>query len=226
VTRIARRLFSVTASFFIVCTLCTSDAGAVKREIIKTFQDEYAEHTYRLRVDLQGTNYLSVPNVVTDSGFAYRGRQFGVMFREMEMVYLARFSNAAANEVALTIYRNKQDAEQVRGAVPSTPFGPAAGTEVALGAFARDLSTSVTLELHSAKKDLTAQREEIVRLLDKLFYMKEEPTATEKEAFIRSHAQLPLPKLSKLTGMPEEMIKAILDEGKPEPPTTGVEKKE
>ena len=225
-TRVSRRLFSVAASLLIVCTLCISDAGAVKREIIKSFQEEYAEHTYRLRVDLQGTNYLSVPNVVTDGGFSYRGRQFGVMFREMEMVYLARFSNAAASEVALTIYRNKTDAEQVRGAVPSTPFGPAAGTEVALGAFARDLSTTVTLELHSGKKDLAAQREEIVRLLGKLFYMKEEPTLEEKQAFIRSHAQLPLPKLSQLTGMSEEMIKVILEEGKPEPPTTGVEKQE
>jgi hypothetical protein len=226
VTAIARRRFSLAASLGIAMLLCLSDAGAVKREIIKSFQEDFAEHTYRLRVDLQGTNYLSVPNVVTDSGFSYQGRQFAVMFREMEMVYLARFTNAGSSEVALTIYRNKDDAEQIRGAVPSTPFGPAAGTEVALGAFARDLSTTVTLELRSAKHDLPAQKEEIVRLLNRLFYLKGEPTAEEKEAFIRSHPQLSLTKLSHLTGMPEEVVRTIMETSKIEPPSTGVEKQE
>ncbi len=225
-TAVSRRRFSLASALCLASFFGLSDAGAVKREIIKSFQDDFGEHTYRLRVDLQGTNYLSVPNVVTDSGFSYRGRQFAVMFREMEMVYLARFSNAGGSEVALTIYRNKNDAEQVRGAVPSTPFGPAAGTEIALGAFARDLSTTVTLELHSAKHDLPAQKEEIVRLLNRLFYLKGEPTAEEKEAFIRSHAQLPLPKLSQLTGMPEEVIRTILETGKEAPTVTGEEKQE
>ena len=224
-TAIARRRFSLPTSLGIAMLLCVSDAGAVKREIIKSFQEDFGGHTYRLRVDLQGTNYLSVPNVVTDSGFSYKGRQFAVMFREMEMVYLARFTNAASSEVALTIYRNKDDAEQIRGAVPSAPFGPAAGTDM-LGAFARDLSTTVTLELHSAKHDIPAQKEEILRLLNRLFYLKDEPTAEEKEAFIRSHPQLSLPKLSHLTGMPEEVIRTILETSKVAPPATGEEKKE
>ena len=222
---VSRRPFLFATTVSIALMLCFSNAGAVKREIIKTYQEEFAEHSYRLRVDLQGTNYLSVPNVATDRGFGYRGRQFPVMFREMEMVYLARFSNAGGNEVALTIYRTKEDAEQIRGAVPSTPFGPAAGTEIALGAFARDLSTTVTLVLQSEKKDLPAQREEILRLLNRLFYIKEEPTAEEKEAFIRSHSQLPLQKLSNLTGMPEEMIRTILEASKEAPPVA-VEQKE
>lgn len=225
-TTLARRRFSLATSLGIATLLCVSDAGAVKREVIKSFQADFGEHTYRLRVDLQGTNYLSVPNVVTDKGFSYQGRQFAVMFREMEMVYLARFTNAGSSEVALTIYRNKDDAEQIRGAVPSTPFGPAAGTEVALGAFARDLSTTVTLELHSPKHDLPAQKEEILRLLNRLFYLKDEPTAEEKEAFIRSHPQLSLAKLSHLTGMPEEVVRGILETSKVDPPATGEEKKE
>jgi hypothetical protein len=222
----SHRLLSAAVALSVIALLDNSDAGAVKREIIKSFQEEFAEHTYRLRVDLQGTNYLSVPNVVTDSGFRYRGRQFAVMFREMEMVYLARVSNSGSQEVALTIYRNQTDAEQIRGAVPSAPFGPAAGTEVALGSFARDLSTTVTLELHSAKNDIPSQREEIVRLLGRLFYLKEEPTAEEKEAFIRSHAQLPLPKLAQLTGLTEEMIRKILESGKEEAPAVDDKKKE
>ena len=224
-TRVAFRRFCRAASLGIAMILCVSDAGAVKREIIKSFQEDFGDHTYRLRVDLQGTNYLSVPNVVTDSGFGYRGRQFAVMFSEMEIVYLARFSNAASNEVALTIYRSKEDAEQIRGAVPSAPFGPAAGTDV-LGSFARDLSTTVTLELRSGKHDLPAQKDEILRLLNRLFYMKDEPTAEEKEEFIRTHAQFSLPKLSRLTGMPEAVVRGILEASKAAPPETGEEKKE
>gem|GEM_PF-2402850 len=218
--------FRLAATLFVALVFCPSEAGAVKREVIKTYQEEFAEHSYRLRVDLQGTNYLSVPNVVTDKGFSYQGRQFAVMFRELQTVYLARFSNAGGNEVALTIYRTKEDAEQVRGAVPSTPFGPAAGTEIALGAFARDLSTTVTLVLQSEKKDLAAQKDEILRLLNKIFYIKTEPTAAEKEAFIRSHADLPLPKLANLTGMPEEMVRAILETAKTAPQVDGEEKEE
>ena len=223
---VSRHPFRLATTLFIALAGCLTEAGAVKREVIKTYQDEFAEHSYRLRVDLQGTNYLSVPNVVTDRGFNYQGRQFPVMFREMQTVYLARFSNAGGNEVALTIYRTKEDAEQVRGAVPSTPFGPAAGTEIALGAFARDLSTTVTLVLQSEKKDLAAQKDEILRLLNKLFYIKTEPTAEEKEAFIRSHAELPIPKLSNLTGLPEEMVRAILETSKMAPQVDGGEKKE
>lgn len=223
---VSRHPFRLATTLFIALAGCLTEAGAVKREVIKTYQDEFAEHSYRLRVDLQGINYLSVPNVVTDRGFNYQGRQFPVMFRELQMVYLARFSNAGGNEVALTIYRTKEDAEQVRGAVPSTPFGPAAGTEIALGAFARDLSTTVTLVLRSEKKDLAAQKDEILRLLNKLFYIKTEPTAEEKEAFIRSHADLPLPKLSSLTGLPEEMIRAILETAKTAPQLDDTEKEE
>jgi hypothetical protein len=223
---VSRHPFRLATTLFITLAGCLTEAGAVKREVIKTYQEEFAEHSYRLRVDLQGTNYLSVPNVVTDRGFNYQGRQFPVMFRELQTVYLARFSNAGGNEVALTIYRTKEDAEQVRGAVPSTPFGPAAGTEIALGAFARDLSTTVTLVLQSEKKDLGAQKDEILRLLNKLFYIKTEPTAEEKEAFIRSHADLPLPKLSSLTGMPEEMIRAILETAKTAPQLDDTEKEE
>ena len=205
--------------------MSASMAWAVKREVIKSFQEEFAQHTYQLRVDLQGTNYLSVPNVVTEKGFRYRGRQFPVMFREMEWVYLARVSNGGNNTVELTIYRNKKEAEQIRGAIPSAPFGPAAGTETALGSFARDLSTTVTLELKSGKENAAAQREEIRALLGRVFYIKEEPTQDEKEAYIRSHADLSVFKLAENTGLPEEMVKRIL-ETRPESATSAEEKKE
>jgi len=184
-------------------------AWAVKRDIIRSFQEEFADHDYRLRVDLQGTNYLSVPNFVNENGFHYRGRQFPVMFRAMEMVYLARLSNAGSNVVDLTIYRSKKEAQQIRGAVPAAPFGPAAGTDT-VGSFARDLSTTVTLELRAGKDDTKAQREEILQLLGRIFYIKTEPTEEEKEAYIRSHADLSLTKLSEATGLPEQMIKQIL----------------
>jgi len=200
--------------------LSSSVAWAVKREIIRNFQEEFAQHTYRLRVDLQGTNYLSVPNVVTEKGFSYRGRQFPIMFRAMEMTYLARVSSGGSNIVDLTIYRSKKDAEQIRGAVPSAPFGPAAGTETALGSFARDISTTVTLELKADKNDSAAQRAEIVELLSRVFYIKAEPTLEDKEAYIRSHSDLPVPKLAENTGWPEAMVKKILDTRPESAPST------
>ena len=203
--------------------LWRSDVQAAKREVIRALQEDIAGHSYRLRVDLQGTNYLSVPNIVTAEGFRYRGRHFPVLFRQMETVYVDRVSNDGAQAVALTLYRSKKDAGQIRGAIPAAPMGPAApGAETALGSFARDLSTSVILELLADKNDLAAQRAEILELLGRVFYFKVEPTYEEKEAFILSHRDLPLPKLGELTDLPEEMIRGILErrtgETQPESP--------
>jgi hypothetical protein len=192
--------------------LGVADARAVKREVIKDFQEEFAGHSYRLRVDLQGTNYLAAPNVVNDAGFAYRGRQFPVLFHQLEMVYLDRVSNDGNQAVGLTIYRSKDDAGQIRGALSPAPFGPGQqSTESMLGSYARGFSTSVTLELKSDKKDIPGQRDEIRRLLDQVFYIKQEPTEQEKESFVLSHPDYPIPKLMERTGLPEAMIRSILE---------------
>jgi hypothetical protein len=191
--------------------LLASDAEAVKREVIKEFQEELAGHTFRLRVDLQGTNYLAVPNIVDQQGFHYRGRQFPVLFRQMEMVYLDRISSDGNKAVAMTLYRNKKDAGQIRGAIPAPPLGPAGqSAETTLGSFARDLSTTVILELRAEKKDPDAQRGQIRELLSRLFYYNVEPTHAEREAYILSHRDVPVFKLAATTGLPEEMVREIL----------------
>jgi hypothetical protein len=197
--------------FLIPLLLLASDAAAVKREVIREFQDELAGRTFRLRVDLQGTNYLAVPNIVNREGFHYRGRQFPVLFREMEMVYVDRVSSDGNKTVALTLYRNKKDAGQIRGAIPAPPLGPVGqSAETTLGSFARDLSTTVILELHAEKSDPNSQRAQIRELLSRVFYYNAEPTHAEREAYILSHRDVPVFKLSETTGLPEEMVKQIL----------------
>ena len=206
-----RRLLMVGLPLATLLILSAPQAGAVKREVIRDLQEEIAGHSYRLRIDLQGTNYLSVPNVVTSEGLRYRGRQFPVLFRQMEMVYVERISNDAGKAVSLTLYRNRKEAEQVRGAIPPAPFTPGGpGTESALGSFARDLSTTVILELSAGKDDPRGQREEILQLLHRVFYLKEDPTFQEKETFVLSHADLPVSHLADATGLPEEVIREIL----------------
>ena len=209
-----RRLLVVGLSLASSVVLFAPDARGVKREVIRDLQADFAGHSYRLRADLQGTNYLSVPNVVTDEGVRYRGRQFSVLFRQMERVYLERISNDGGKSVTLTLYRNKKDAEQVRGAIPPAPYAPGGpGTETTLGNFARDLSTTVILELRAEKTDPAGQREEVLQLLGRVFYLKEEPTYEEKEAFILSHPDLPLAKLAVATGLSEEVVRRILERG-------------
>ena len=194
-------------------------ALAVKREVIRDFQEDFGGRSYKLRVDLQGTNYMSVPNVMSAKGFKYQGRQFPVLFHRMQMVYLDRISNETGKSVALTIYRSKNDAGQIRGSIPSAPMNPAAGaSETALGSFARDFSTTVVLELTAEKKDLDGQREQILDLLQKVFYVRAEPSFDEKEAFIRENRDLPIQKLMDLTGLPEQAVRNILEHRPADPP--------
>jgi hypothetical protein len=198
--------------FLVLVVLVPRPALAVKRDVIRGFQEDFGGRTYRLRVNLQGTNYMSVPNVMSAKGFKYVGREFPVLFRRMQMVYLDRISNESGKSVALTIYRTKNDAGQIRGSIPSAPMNPASGaSETALGSFARDFSTTVILELTAEKTDLDAQREQILELLQKVFYVREEPTFEEKQAFIRENRDMPVQKLMDLTGLPEQAVRQILE---------------
>lgn len=206
---------------FLLAAALPCPALAVKREVIRGAQEDFGGRSYRLKVDLQGTNYLSVPNVMTAKGFKYQGRQFPVLFHKMQMVYLDRVSNDSSKTVALTVYRTKDDAGQIRGSLPSAPMNPATAgaAETALGAFARAFSTTVILELTAEKKDLPGQRQQILELLRQVFYVKEEPSFEEKEAFIRENPDLSIPRLVEMTGLPEEMVRRIRDRGpEPDPP--------
>ena len=203
----------------VLMAVFSQPALAVKREVIRDFQEDFGGRSYKLRVDLQGTNYMSVPNVMSAKGFKYQGRQFPVLFHRLQLVYLDRISNETGKSVALTIYRSRNDAGQIRGSIPSAPMNPAAGaSETALGSFAREFSTTVVLELSAEKKDLDGQREQILDLLQKVFYVREEPSFEEKEAFIRENRDLPIPKLMDLTGLPEQAVRHILEHKPAEPP--------
>ncbi len=185
-------------------------AFAVKRDVIRQLQADYAGHTYQLRSDLLGTNYMLTPNVVDDRGIRYRGREASALFRQMETVYLDRVSKDGKRSVTLTIYRSRTDARQIRGSVPAVPLPVGPDRNTTLGSFARGLSTSVTLEVAAGADDQPAQREQIIGLLNRLFYLKEGPTYAEKETFIRSHADLPAPKLAEMTGLSEDVVRGIL----------------
>jgi hypothetical protein len=186
---------------------------AVKRDIIKDLQTEYAGRIYQLRMDLRGTDYFAAFNVVNDQGVHYRGRQLAVIFYGMETVYLDRISNESQREIRLSIYRNQSDARQIRGSVPTAPLPMGPDHETALGAFARDLSTTVILELRAGKDEPSVQREQITALMERLFYIKESPTFDQKEAFVLSHMDLPVPRLTSITGLGEDQVRGILMKG-------------
>ncbi len=186
-------------------------ALAVRRETLRQLRDDYAGHTFRLRTDLRGTNYLVISNVVDEKGIRYRGRELPILFRQMETVYLDRISNEREKSVTLTLYRSRDDARQIRGAIPAAPLPVGPDRNTTLGNFARDLSTSVTLEIAAGKDNPDAQREQVTTLLNRLFYLKEEPTYEEKEAFIRSHRDFPAARLAQVTGLDEAVIRGILD---------------
>ena len=203
-----RRLVSLL--LFAAALFSPGTALAVKREIIKELQSEYAGHTYQLRMDLRGTDYFAAFNVVSEQGTHYRGRELAIMFYRMETVYLERVTSEAGNEVRLTLYRNRTDARQVRGSIPGAPLPVGPDRETTLGAFARDFSTNVILELKAGKDEMEAQRGQIASLMERLFYLKEMPTYEEKEEFILSHPDLPLPRLREITGFNEDLVRGIL----------------
>ncbi len=188
--------------------LLPAPAFAVKRDIIKELQSDYAGKTYQTRLDLRGTDYFASVNVVDEKGVHYRGRELAVMFYQMELVYLDRVSNESEREVRLTLYRSRNDARQIRGSIPAAPLpvGPDSST---MGAFARQLSTNVILELTAGKDDPSAQRQQIAELMEHLFYIKEVPTFDQKETFILTHPDLPLARLMAITGLNEEMVTGI-----------------
>src|SRR5713101_2003651 len=126
-------------------------ASAMKREVIRQLQEDFAGHTYQLRTDLRGTNYLVSSNVVDEHGIRYHGRELPVLFRQMETVYLDRIFNDGERAVTLALYRSRNDARQIRGAVPAAPIPVGPDRDATLGSFARDLSTSVTLEVTAGK---------------------------------------------------------------------------
>ena len=68
------------------------------------------------------------------------------------------------------------------------------------------------LELTASKESPEKQVEEIEALLDRLFYMKAEPTIDELEEYVQRHPRLPISSLSARTGLNPDRIRALLGE--------------
>jgi len=190
--------------------LSTGSASAVSRDVIRGLREDFAGHTYKLRLDLRGTNYLVEPNILDQGGMRYRGRDLGILFPQMEDVYLDRISSAGKKALTLTLYRSEADAHQIRGAIPAVPLPVGPDRNATVGNFARSLSTNALLEVQAEKSDPAGQREQFVALLDRLFYLKGGASYEEKEKFILTHPDLPLSKLMKMTGLAEEVVSGIL----------------
>ncbi len=198
---------------FLLLTLFPTGAGAVKRDVVHRLQEEYGEHTYQLRVDLQGTNYLSEANVISEQGLRHSGRAFPVLFRQLETVYLDRIANEGEHRVSLTVYRSAKEAHQIRGAVPGAPFPVGPDMSTTVGSFARGISTIVLIDVKAGKAEPDAQIDQVRALMNTLFYLKQTPSYEEKEAFIIAHSELPIPKLMEVTGLAEEIVRGILKRG-------------
>ena len=182
----------------------------VKRTLVNEVQSDYAGRFYQLRADLRGTDSFAAFNVVNEQGIQYRGREMAVLFYRMETVYVDRISSEGKREIRLTLYRNRNDARQIRGSVPAAPLPVGPDRDSAPGSFNRDLSTNVILEFRAGKEDPVAQREEFTALMQSLFYIKEAPTYDQRENFILSHPDLPVPRLSSITGLSEDLVREIL----------------
>jgi hypothetical protein len=197
---IALALFAVTA------------ARGVDRATYKDVRGRYEGQTFRLRVDLHAAGHASDPNVLTLDGMGYPSERSQVLFTSLENVYVEKVTSEGGTRLSLTIYRNQEEANRMRAsAVPApTMANPNYGSTLAV--FAKQSSTSVVLELKAGKKDGPGQRSEIDTLLDKLFYLNSQPAREDLELFVRRHTFLPISQLKATTGLPEEDIRALLQE--------------
>ena len=193
-----------------LCLTSGATTRAVQRETRKDIQSRYEGLSFRLRVDLRAAKGATDPNIVSLDGVGYPSERSPVLFNALETVYLERITSEGGTRLSLTIYRSQDEANRLRAsAIPSPSMvNPNYGRTIAT--FAQQGSTSVILELKAGKKDPAGQLAEIETLLDRVFYLKSEPTREELEAFVRRHTGWPISRLRAATGLPEEDIRALL----------------
>ena len=203
----------------LVLLLAVSGLQAVQRDAFKDVRERYEGLSLRLRVDLHAAGRAVDPNVVTLGGVGYPSERSPVLFTSLETVFLQRISNEGGTRLGLTVYRNQDEANRLRASAIPGPSIANPNFSGTVAAYAQQGSTSVVLELKADRKDRLAQLTEIETLLDRVFYMKSEPTREELEMFIRRHSGLPISRLRGITGLPEEAIRALLREtDAPSPP--------
>src|SRR5256712_742302 len=195
--------------------LAFTDARAIQRDIFKEIRSRYEGRSLRLRIDLKAAGRATDPNVVSLDGVGYPSERSPILFGGLEMVYLQRITNEGATRLGLTVYRSEDEANRLRAsAIPGpTMANPNFGRTLAT--FAQQGSTSVVLEVKAGKKDPQGQLAEIETLLDRVFYLKSEPTREDLETFVRRHTGWSISRLRGVTGLAQEDIRALLKQASP-----------
>jgi hypothetical protein len=193
-----------------LCLLPGPSVRAVQRDTRKDIQSRYEGLSFRLRVDLRAARGATDPNVVSMDGVGYPSERSPILFNALETVYLERITSEGGTRLGLTVYRSREEADRLRAsAIPSqSMFNPNYGRTIAT--YAQQGSTSVILELKAGKKDAAGQLAEIETLLDRVFYLKSEPTRGELEMFVRRHTGWSISRLRAATGLPEDEIRVLM----------------
>ena len=192
------------------CLLSAPGAWAIQRDTCKEIRSRYEGLTFRLRIDLKAAGRAVDPNVVDLDGVGYPSERSPTLFSGLETVYLQRITNEGGTRLGLTVYRSQEEANRLRASAIPGPAIANPNYSGTLATYAQQGSTSVILELKAGKKDPQGQLQEIETLLDRVFYVKSEPTREELEAFVRRHTGMPISRLHAMTGLPEEEIRALL----------------
>ena len=195
-----------------VIPLFTVGLEAVPRSLVREVRDRYERKTWRLRVDLRAATHADDPNVVTLKGIGYPREDTEILFTELESVYLDRITREGRTRLNLTIYRSLEEAEHLRASAVPPPPGIHPTYSHTLATFARQGSTTAILELQTKKGEPEKQKDEVMNLLDRLFYISDQPTIETLEDYVRSHHRLPVGRLRAATGLDVERIRAILEE--------------
>jgi len=190
-------------------------ARAVPRGVCKEIRDQYEGLTLRLRIDLRAAGRADDANVVGLDGVGYPSERSLVLFTSLESVFLQRITSEGGSRLGLTVYRSREEADRLRASAVPQPMGANPNFGRTLATFAQQGSTSVVLELKAGKKDTAGQRQEIETLLDRVFYLKSDPTRDDLESFVRHHAALPVSRLHAVTGLPADEIRALLRDAAP-----------
>lgn len=188
---------------------------AIQRDTCREIRDRYEGLALRLRIDLKAATGAAEPNVISLEGVGYPRERSPVLFGSLETVFLQRITSEGGVRLGLIVYRSAEEASRLRAsAIPGPSLdNPAYGRTLA--AFARQGSTTVMLELQAGKKDPQGQLDEIETLLDRVFYLKSEPSPEDLENFVRRHTGMPISRLRALTGLPEERIRTLLKDAAP-----------
>ncbi|HXH27839.1 MAG TPA: hypothetical protein VNL37_02275 [Candidatus Polarisedimenticolia bacterium] len=202
------------AGWALLCAgLGVGSARALEKGTYRTLRGRLEGRTLRLRMDLRASDTPLSANTISLEGVRHGRESSPVLFTQLQTVFVQRVTNQGKTRLGLTVYKSEGEAKYLRGAVPP-PYAANPNAAGTVAAYARLGSTSVVLELKAGKNDPKAQLEEAETLLDRLFYMSGEPSREELESFVRRHPYMPLSQLEKLTGLDEETVKGLVEQGR------------